>query len=719
MAFLYLPYDRNKPKYNPGEYVYWSADGQVKICIQTALRGEDPRSWNNVKWRNAFGGSFTQVQSDWTQADPTAASYILNKPTLALVATTGNYDDLVTYAVADGVTITGDGTAGNPFTATAAAVGITSINALVAVAQFLVTGTSGTDFNIVSAAATHTFNLPVASAVNTGKLSNTDWSTFNSKVGGSGALPRVAVWSGAGTITSFADYFYDNANSLFEVGFGGNVLFDLNGATDRYRIGDLDATGNNSYIDIDDANQQIRIRAGGGAILSLQGAAEHAHFELGGAHFLHAIWGATRQIELGDPSNGNGSALLYDDVNQLLQFSSGVAAARYFLLDVVNGTYQLGDIDSAANNNTLTLDDTNNIFSVSSAVYSLLVNGTGIYTISVNTGNSFIHGNESLDVFTLQQTGTEIIAYNGGTAGDKTLEIGDVNATLNGTTILINDDNQEYTLNKLATGGVDEMVVADTNGVLSTQAIPSSSGTVNSGTQYQLAYYAANGTAVSGLTLITASRALVSDANGLPIAATTTATEIGYVNGVTSSIQTQIDNRAWVLVATATASGSATIDFTGLDGTYRNYVVFFDEVVAATDGDAFHARIGTGGTPTYQSGATDYAWMRSGSVLTGTTTTVATFLFGDGNDSQIVLFGAAMSSNANNAASGFMYIYDPAQTGSYHITKTFLSLRNNSSNTGASIIDGWYLSTTAVTAIRLFMSTGNVASGEFKLYGIK
>lgn len=43
---------------------------------------------------------------------------------------------------------------------------------------------------------------------------------------------------------------------------------------------------------------------------------------------------------------------------------------------------------------------------------------------------------------------------------------------------------------------------------------------------------------------ITASRALVSDANGLPVAATPTTTEINFVAGVTSAIQTQIGSKA-------------------------------------------------------------------------------------------------------------------------------------------------------------------------------
>jgi hypothetical protein len=64
---------------------------------------------------------------------------------------------------------------------------LTSLNNLTRQVQFFGTGTSGTDFGIVSSVATHTFNLPIASATNTGKLSSTDWSTFNGKVPYTGA----------------------------------------------------------------------------------------------------------------------------------------------------------------------------------------------------------------------------------------------------------------------------------------------------------------------------------------------------------------------------------------------------------------------------------------------------------------------------------------------------------------------------------------------------
>lgn len=63
-----------------------------------------------------------------------------------------------------------------------AGTGMTALNGLTGAVQTFATGTSGTDFAISSAGTTHTFNVPIASSVNTGKLSSTDWSTFNNKV---------------------------------------------------------------------------------------------------------------------------------------------------------------------------------------------------------------------------------------------------------------------------------------------------------------------------------------------------------------------------------------------------------------------------------------------------------------------------------------------------------------------------------------------------------
>ena len=59
--------------------------------------------------------------------------------------------------------------------------GVSALNGLTANTQYFATGTSGTNFAIVSSGDTHTFNLPTASATNRGALSSTDWTTFNNK----------------------------------------------------------------------------------------------------------------------------------------------------------------------------------------------------------------------------------------------------------------------------------------------------------------------------------------------------------------------------------------------------------------------------------------------------------------------------------------------------------------------------------------------------------
>lgn len=96
--------------------------------------------------------------------------------------------------------------------------GISTLNTLTTATQTFATGTAGTDFNISSAASTHTFNLPTASASNRGALSSTDWTTFNNSVDGSGASGRVAFWSGSSALSSNSNYVFDNTNTRLGIG---------------------------------------------------------------------------------------------------------------------------------------------------------------------------------------------------------------------------------------------------------------------------------------------------------------------------------------------------------------------------------------------------------------------------------------------------------------------------------------------------------------------
>jgi hypothetical protein len=91
--------------------------------------------------------------------------------------------------------------------------GMVSLNNLTDQSQFLTTGTSGTNFAIVSSGDTHTFNLPIASATNTGKLSSTDWSTFNNKQAAlsfTAPLDNTSNTISIPAATSLVDGYLDN-----------------------------------------------------------------------------------------------------------------------------------------------------------------------------------------------------------------------------------------------------------------------------------------------------------------------------------------------------------------------------------------------------------------------------------------------------------------------------------------------------------------------------
>jgi hypothetical protein len=115
-----------------------------------------------------------------------------------------------------------------------------SLNNLTDQSQFITTGTSGTNFAIVSSGDTHTFNLPVASATNTGKLSSTDWSTFNNKqntitnpITGLGNSGNVAYFDGVSSITSENSFNYDASNNRLGVNTTvPNATIGANAATD-------------------------------------------------------------------------------------------------------------------------------------------------------------------------------------------------------------------------------------------------------------------------------------------------------------------------------------------------------------------------------------------------------------------------------------------------------------------------------------------------------
>lgn len=101
--------------------------------------------------------------------------------------------------------------------------GVTSLNSLTGAVNIASTET-GTDFVVSTSGSTVQLNLPVASATNTGKLSSTDWSTFNNKFNLPALTSGSVLFSDGATIAQDnTNFFWDDTNNRLGVGTASPV----------------------------------------------------------------------------------------------------------------------------------------------------------------------------------------------------------------------------------------------------------------------------------------------------------------------------------------------------------------------------------------------------------------------------------------------------------------------------------------------------------------
>jgi hypothetical protein len=101
-----------------------------------------------------------------------------------------------------------------------------------------------------------------------------------------------------------------------------------------------------------------------------------------------------------------------------------------------------------------------------------------------------------------------------------------------------------------------------------------------------------------GLPALTANRAVETNGSGALAASTVTATELGYLSGVTSSIQTQLNAKTpgMVKVGATSFSGASTASINNVfSATYKNYKAFI-QLTLGTSGANGQLRFRTSGT---------------------------------------------------------------------------------------------------------------------------
>jgi hypothetical protein len=168
---------------------------------------------------------------------------------------------------------------------------------------------------------------------------------------------------------------------------------------------------------------------------------------------------------------------------------------------------------------------------------------------------------------------------------------------------------------------------------------------------------------------------------------------------------------SFVLLDTQTASSSATLDFASfLSSTYDDYVFRFINVVPASNNVDFWMRFSTGSS--YDTAA-HYINNHALQATTGNATVVGTLA------AIVVRNAAEITNTAALGLAGHLDLFNPLSTSVGKRVSGDIHWSGNSSNWIHSMMDGyWDQSGSAVDGVRFMFSSGNIASGTIRVYGI-
>ena len=186
-----------------------------------------------------------------------------------------------------------------------------------------------------------------------------------------------------------------------------------------------------------------------------------------------------------------------------------------------------------------------------------------------------------------------------------------------------------------------------------------------------------------------------------------------------TALPSGVSAKSLILLATETASSSATISFTSnIDSTYKEYIFKFIDIHPATDQKNLTFQVDTGTNTNYNQTITSSSFYLYHNE--GDTTTSLQYITGydqaQGTGFQIL---SESTGNANDeCVCGTLHLFDPSNT---TFVKNFMSRTQAAEGTGYSgdtYVAGYINTTTAITRVQFKMASGNIDAGTIKMYGV-
>ncbi len=187
-----------------------------------------------------------------------------------------------------------------------------------------------------------------------------------------------------------------------------------------------------------------------------------------------------------------------------------------------------------------------------------------------------------------------------------------------------------------------------------------------------------------------------------------------------SGTATGFGGGAWTFLSSATASASSSIDFTSsvITSTYDQYAVTMTNIKPATDSVVLWLRFSVSGSFIT---ATDYpeAFM----AINNAAGSAANNAGWANSASAKISMNSNASSNklgtaTNEQYNGTVFIYNPSDASHFTTCRGHCVYETDGGLFTTGSMGGHYIQTSAVDGIRFLMSSGNIASGVFRVYGI-
>jgi hypothetical protein len=178
---------------------------------------------------------------------------------------------------------------------------------------------------------------------------------------------------------------------------------------------------------------------------------------------------------------------------------------------------------------------------------------------------------------------------------------------------------------------------------------------------------------------------------------------------------------ALVYLGTQTAAASATLDFTSLmSSTYDDYLFVIDNLIPATNGVNLYMRTSTDNGANWDASAGNYFYGYNKIAPSGSTT-ASNSTAGSNSDTKIII-APTVNNNTGVAINGDVKFRGVNNTAVYKGIKFDLTYFDTAGVAGSNFRSleggGVRVSANSINAVRFLMDSGNITSGNIKLYGI-